>query len=505
MNRRLFLRGVGGAALAVPFLSSLRQRRAQAAEGGPIKRSVIFYTHYGCIVPRWYDKLRSSGTTGVTGAIDSTMLGDTLKPLQPYVDKLLFPQNISMFPRGTYSSHFDPHDQGMGSKLTCSPLAETGLFFPQGHSLDWEIARRINPAGTTQSPLVLHVGSFFANMQPALDVKSYLSYSGVETPYKPETNPANVYSSLTKVFSGGSETEADHLIAQGNSIIDVVREDLDTLRRLNMSHADQTKVDDWLALLREVEQGVIPLACNAEAAEAMGVNDAAVKAAGSGGFGVDQETQWKLGGDMMMKLIALNLMCDQNRSVLLHWGGAVTFKWDGMDFQYAHHGLSHRNGDDGVTSSEDLAGVEDMIQLIDAWYAERYARLVSLLDNIQEEEGKSLLDNSYVMWLPELSDGDAHNNDHLPICIAGSLGGYLKQGYSVELPTLSGGGQFDFFGGGHPVNRLYTTILNGLGATEEDGSSYSKWGLMDSNAGFDSANPMAEHLQYPGEIDEIKA
>ena len=39
------------------------------------------------------------------------------------------------------------------------------------------------------------------------------------------------------------------------------------------------------------------------------------------------------------------------------------------------------------------------------------------------------------MWLPELSDGAAHNLNNLPIVIAGSAGGYLKTGQVVNVET----------------------------------------------------------------------
>jgi hypothetical protein len=44
-----------------------------------------------------------------------------------------------------------------------------------------------------------------------------------------------------------------------------------------------------------------------------------------------------------------------------------------------------------------------------------------------------MLDNSAVMSLPQLADGNVHNVNNLPIVIAGSSGGYLKQGASVNL------------------------------------------------------------------------
>ena len=98
-----------------------------------------------------------------------------------------------------------------------------------------------------------------------------------------------------------------------------------------------------------------------------------------------------------------------------------------------HHGLSHRNGSVAVggTCAE---GVIDNISQIDSFYAGKYAKLVHLINGIHEG-GAPMLDNSAVMWLPELADGNAHNNNNLPIVIAGSGGGYLKQGVSPSTST----------------------------------------------------------------------
>src|SRR5262249_42275149 len=114
MNRRIFLRGVAGAALAAPFLSSLGPRRARA-QAKPPTRLVIFYTNNGVLTNRWFP-------TVANGPIDANSFPGTLKPLAPFAPKLLFPRGLGMYPRGAYQvngkSYFDPHDQGMGSKLT---------------------------------------------------------------------------------------------------------------------------------------------------------------------------------------------------------------------------------------------------------------------------------------------------------------------------------------------------------------------------------------------------
>ena len=64
MNRRVFLRGVGGTAVAAPFLSSLFENKAKGQAGTPPKRLVIFYTHNGCLTNRWFPKIDNGAAHG---------------------------------------------------------------------------------------------------------------------------------------------------------------------------------------------------------------------------------------------------------------------------------------------------------------------------------------------------------------------------------------------------------------------------------------------------------
>jgi hypothetical protein len=213
----------------------------------------------------------------------------------------------------------------------------------------------------------------------------------------------------------------------------------------------------------------------------------------------------------MIKLIALTMMCDANRIILLQWPGFVTFKWDGMDHQYDHHGLSHRNGSAAVGGTC-VSGVLDSLGQIDNWYAGRYSKLVHLLNDIDEGDVK-MLDNSATMWLPELADGNAHNNNNLPIVIAGGAGGYLKQGLSVNLDSrelgtgnseasCANGSDVGFGtgsqGGNVPLNKLYATLLNAVGRATPGFTPVESFGVLDSN-------DVAAGITKPGELDAIKA
>ncbi len=54
LNRRIFLRGVGGAVVAAPFLGSLVERSARAQPVTRAKRTILMFTHYGCITNKWF-------------------------------------------------------------------------------------------------------------------------------------------------------------------------------------------------------------------------------------------------------------------------------------------------------------------------------------------------------------------------------------------------------------------------------------------------------------------
>ncbi len=120
MKRRLFLKGVAGAAVAAPFLSSLYEKKARgasAASAAP-KRLVMFYTHNGCLTDRWFPKVEN-------GALNAAALaGTTLQTLTPYVSKLLVPRGFKSLNQYGTTQTIDPHDQAMGSKLTCALITD---------------------------------------------------------------------------------------------------------------------------------------------------------------------------------------------------------------------------------------------------------------------------------------------------------------------------------------------------------------------------------------------
>jgi hypothetical protein len=130
-----------------------------------------------------------------------------------------------------------------------------------------------------------------------------------------------------------------------------------------------------------------------------------------------------------------------------------------MNHEYNHHKLSHGTTCDGGCE-EAVSGYEVMLGDIDRWHQGKYARLLTKLDSYTEEDGKTLLDNSAVLYANELADGKAHSFMDLPFVIAGSAGGYFKQGQYVKLAEP---GDTKLA----PHNRLLTTLVNALGVPLE--------------------------------------
>ena len=131
----------------------------------------------------------------------------------------------------------------------------------------------------------------------------------------------------------------------------------------------------------------------------------------------------------MMDLAVLAAICDANRVIFMKEPAGYTFRFLGINLETIS--LSHRIGNAGMGGAC-VANAIDMIHAIDKWYAQQFAYLVGRLDSITEGD-RTLLDNSATVWFNELSDGNAHNLNNMPILQAGSCGGYFKTGWAVNV------------------------------------------------------------------------
>ncbi|MEZ5365376.1 MAG: hypothetical protein R2748_24380 [Bryobacterales bacterium] len=93
------------------------------------------------------------------------------------------------------------------------------------------------------------------------------------------------------------------------------------------------------------------------------------------------------------------------------------------------------------------------------YHIRQYAYLVERMKNIDEGEGTTLLDNSMLIGMSNLFDGDTHGADQMPILLAGKGGGTIETGrvldYSENKPD------------GRRACSLYLSLMDRMGVELE--------------------------------------
>src|SRR5262252_5489648 len=173
MHRRMFLRGLGGAVVAAPYLSSVWDRMAKGQTTTKPKQLIAMFTHYGCVTTKFFP-------AKAHGALAASDFTNSIAPLAPYASKILIPRGLRAMNEWTASNNGtggrgqgnDPHLNVVGSYFTLQPVTpntnnpvsfDMATKFnakPVGTSLDHIIAQQLSSTGT---PMFMRVGNSGGN------------------------------------------------------------------------------------------------------------------------------------------------------------------------------------------------------------------------------------------------------------------------------------------------------------------------------------------------------
>jgi len=543
-NRRVFLRGLGGAILAAPFLGSMLERSARA-QPAP-KRTILMFTHWGHITNNWFPAKLDGELTA------EDLAATTLAPLAPFAKKLVMPRGIRTMNEWTVDNRGPGHGRGQGndnhtqlagSILTCQPVSPNSddpfsfnqatkfNAMPIGPSLDHVIAKQLSPAGT---PLLLNVwGSTKESSQSAV------SYSARDTIFG-GTTASEAFAKLTGLFDPNAPVNGDTwAAAKGKAITDLVKDDLSRLMRQDMSKADKDKLAAWMQLTNDVGKVIAANQCNQDLALKLGASNAIAVATGDGSDSLTRKVNDSMdNADVYAALAALSASCNANPVILLKFPG--NFVYSGLGIHADNDLLAHRLTSAGMQGPCAENVVADLLK-IDSYHALKFANLVRMLDSIDEGDG-TVLDNTVAVWLSDCSDGCARNLNNATIIQAGSGGGYFKTGKIVHLDAASGATPEQMLGrslaqctpdttnqvdavsqatgtdpkyGNAPVNKYYCNIMNAMGLKADKAGFPLKDGpadevthfgysdLTEDFCGGEGAMPAAIH--DPGGFDLLKA
>ncbi len=419
-SRRAFLGTLGASGVLVPFLPML-DRELEAAPGDFPLRLLLLFSANGTLHERW----------APTGSESDFTLGPILSPLEAYKDRMVVLDGLEVSRDGPG----DGHQKGMGILWTGSRLLEgTEFAGGDGSSAGWGGGISIDQhiAGTVGTDTPYKSLEFGVQTQGA-SVWSRMCYAGGDQPLAPEDNPQAMFDRLFADYDVDA-SELDRLKAQRQSVIDLVKGDLDSLLVRHGSANDKLKIEAHLASIRAIEQrnqAEVP-ACEIPGAPA----------------GIDHQANdnFPTVSQLQTDIMAMALTCGLTRVASMQWSASVSnvrHNWVGVP--EGHHDLSHLgDGDQSMI---------DKLTSINTWYAEQTRYLMDALASIPEGDG-SVLDNTLIVWGNELSRGNSHGNNPVPFVLLGGAGGKIQMGRYL---------QYD----GTRHNRLLVSLCHAMGMPEQ--------------------------------------
>jgi hypothetical protein len=356
----------------------------------------------------------------------------------------------------------------MACKLTCTPLPRAGGY-PSGPSIDLVVAKGINPGG--KGPLNLAVGGGGSGPLSS----AFYTDSGQPAPM--QRNPWTAYKDWMGAGTSTGATTVDLTAMRRKSVLDVVRDDLTSLQSSGfISGADKQKLELHFTAIRQLETAMTG---GGGSGPVRGCNLPADKTAEI----MTGTTSYEKAGALMAEIMGIAMACGHNRVATVQFAtgaGGPIYRWcgDKLNQQYNHHKLSHGATTD-ASPTPNLPTAEWKLSLfnIDQWHMKQMAVLLDRLASYSEPGG-TVLDNSVVLYMNELSNGLQHHFADLPVVIAGSGGGKLKQGEFIKMTSGSTGSTNEC-----PTTMLFTTIANAVGYKSSSGAPMTSFGKNDAKQG----------------------
>lgn len=423
MDRRAFLQGIGGVALALPALDAMG---ADVTERDP-RRFCAVYTANGMSLPRAENGLEEWSWFPTAERDGEFVFGNSTEPLSAYRQQLSFMGGL-YHPSGPKA---DPH--------TCSDMWLTGapLHNPQREvynsvGLDQIIAQHTKQY-CRQPSLVLSIdaGTGF------LSRTGTISYNLEGRPVPAENNPRRIFDKLFRADRASLQSQRDGL-QRRIKLTDAVAESARSLDQ-QLGKSDRERMDQYLTSLNEVESRLI-------ASERW--IDIPLKKQDYSHLNLDATSEGEPADyySTMFDLIALAFDADITRSIAFMlnredgMGISDTFPFK-LGLSETHHKLSHATDKDGQLQ----------FAKYDRFLSEQLVHFLERLSGYQDRSG-SVLDNTIVLFGSGAST--THTPRNLPTMVAGGANMGLKHGTYWR-------------NGETRMSNMYLSILHSLGIEQE--------------------------------------
>jgi hypothetical protein len=476
-SRRRFLRGVGGFALALPFLEVFAPKRAGAGPSNNPRRYIFSFGG---------SSLGIDGQDSVAPTAEGPIGSVITRGLQPIVG-LGLSDAVSCV--SGLSIPYGPDNAipaggryiAWHASSTC-PLATGMRTNPGDESLtgptsDWVVANQI-AQGVPNQVLAYRVQAAFYRGSNGTDgtrglISARMNGNTLEE-VPPTSSIKTAYQSLISGFTPPDPEDAARakfLLERRKSVIDLVRGDTEKLVP-RLGAADKIRLERHLDELRGLETRLNAIAPPDTAAcqpVADPGDDPAIGGAvengeqGTGGY-TDENAAYsneELRATVMTDLIHMAFACDMARVANLMFTYSQCFL--NMRALFGHptdlHEMSH------YSMGGNQAGADAMADGI-SWHVKHWGRLLQKLRDTEDFDGSSMLETTSAIlcfeggwgYDPEQdAQGSAHSSDNMVVLIGGKAGGLNRSG-----------GQAIRRVGEHPV-KVINTAMRAVGVNQDLG------------------------------------
>jgi hypothetical protein len=424
IDRRAFLRGIGGATLALPVLDAMGP---EVTDQIP-RRFCALYTANGMSLPRAEHGLDDWSWFPAATTNGEFVFGKSTEPLRPFRKQLSFMGGL-YHPNGPKA---DPHICS-DMWLTGAPLQnpKPGTFNSAG--LDQVIASQTKQY-CRQPSLVLSIDAGTGYLSRT----GTISYNLEGRPIPAENSPRRVFDRLFR--ADRSSLKAEHEKLQHRvKLVDAVAASARSLDQ-KLGKTDRERMDQYMTSLNEMESRLV-------ASEKW--IDIPLKKQDYSHLNLDATPEGEPAEYYrnMFDLIALAFDADITRSITFMlnredgMGISDTFPLK-LGLSKTHHNLSHATDKEGQLN----------FARYDLFLSNQLAHLLDRLNSYKDRNG-SVLDNTIVLYGSGAST--THNSHNLPTLIAGGANMGLKHGNYWKGP------------GETRMSNVYLSILHSLGIEQE--------------------------------------
>lgn len=417
MNRRQFLRGAGGAMLALPGLQSLARERSAT----PPSRMAVYYVPIGVIRRGFFPGEQGQDLEKFQGFDPNRRIPPskfpvgrhewqwtpTLEPLLPHASETLLVTGLDR----TFQNGTDVHAQCASCFLSsAAPFEITASAWPLDRTLDHVVSDHIG----TRTPF--KTLEFSCNSHRDNRESIYfdnISWYGTGHVAPSMRDPRQVYRRLFRT----EESEANR------AITDLVLEDARGFRR-GLGHEDAGKFEEYLDSIRAIELKLDRLEGLRSELSQLSLPEPVAAHLPRGEY-------IRAMGDLMV--VALQTGLTHVATFMVgpeRWDTPMLYE-SLFKKPVSHHMMSHKPKE-----------YTDSLLKIDRFHVEQYAYLVGRLAEVKEVDGSSLLDHTLFTMGSGLGDGSTHQYEQLPIVVAGGralgvrTGGHLHAAPGTPLANL---------------------------------------------------------------------